>query len=102
MKDEKYQEAFGESVDRPLTVFLRCVEIMRKVDGFLAAQSISKGHKTNVKFYVGCLVARKLLESSDVEADRLVEAKARDITDGKIAECFQRVWSEYEALLSPA
>jgi hypothetical protein len=65
--DVEYKKIF--SLDKPIDIYLKTVQIMKTVEGFLKSENCSLTLErkviTNIKFYVAMVVAIKLVDSKN-------------------------------------
>ncbi len=97
--DAKYEFVF-DNPKIPSPAYLACVQMMRKVESFLAERKIENSDEKNVKFYVAALLAREL-----TGMDQPVFAKLPPVTkiqDALISQCYQRIQKMYAELSKTA
>ena len=93
--DDKYKSVFANQ-KIAVSAFLTCVQIMQKIEAFLAQQGIAAADQKNIKFYVGALVARELTGLTLPVAAKL-PAMSR-IDDALIEPAYKRVLKIYRGL----
>lgn len=93
--DVKYKSVFANP-KITVSAFLTCVQIMQKVDAFLATQGIAAADQKNLKFYVGALVAREATGLTLPVAAKLPATS--QIDDALIESAYKRVLKIYNSL----
>lgn len=98
-EDDKYSQIFGE--DRfDLTLYLKCVLLYRRVASFLATEELDLdiGHQRNLKFYLAMYVGAAATKHAYAPPDKLLTVDSARLDNKLIADCYARVWKQYEKL----
>jgi hypothetical protein len=98
-EDDKYAQIFSE--DRfDLTLYLKAVSLYRRVASFLASTELDLdvGHQRNVKFYLVMYFAVALTKNPYAPPDRLLSIDTAKLDNELIADCYQRIWKQYQEL----
>jgi hypothetical protein len=104
LKDKKRQLLFGaddrdaddESPSYKLDVYLRCVQIVRKVDSFLSALDLDSNTSLNLRFYVALDMATGLAGNAHCPPDKISAIDVeRDFTEARLKESYKRLRALY-------
>ncbi len=95
--DNKYELVFGESA-LDLPAYLTCVQLLRRVEDFLANKEIDRADQKNLKFYVLALLARALTSCRQPRSQLLLDIDIAKIDDKQINLCFQQASRVYRSL----
>lgn len=93
--DSRYKAVFADP-KIPVSAYVNCVQIMQKVDEFLAKQGIGGSDQKNLKFYLGALVAREFSGLTRPVASKLPPASKLD--GAILGDAFKRVLRTYKTL----
>lgn len=91
--DSRYKSVFANP-KVPVSAYLICVQIMKRVEAYLASQNENPADFKNTKFYVAAMLARELSGIANPVAERL-PAYAAKITDQALSEAYKRVRRTY-------
>ena len=96
-KDEKYEEVFGaERYD--LNVYLKCINIIRRVDAYLAMQDeLTRGDRTNIRFYVASLLVCDVTNQLPPSQTRTLAIDIGEI-DEQLQWAYETVWRKFKKL----
>lgn len=96
--DQNYEAVFGK--DRiPLGIYLTCILLLRRVEGFLdSLADLQSGEKRNIKFYVLACLACTLTKELEPSAAKVAFINPPSIGDNVVRDCYKRVWKRYVAL----
>jgi len=95
--DDKYELIFANS-KIPLTAYLTCTQIVRRVEWFLEEREVVPGFvEKNLKFYTAALAMQELTGLEFPVASKLPDATKID--DKVIGSCFRRVAKIYIGLI---
>lgn len=93
--DARYESVFANP-KIPIPAYLSCVQIVDRVDKFMAQKNVDSSDEKNLKFYVAALLARELTGLQRPIQQRLPPASKID--DKTIAACFERIQKIYRTL----
>lgn len=97
-KDENYNAVFGAD-NFPLNIYLKCVQILRKVQHFIQPlKNLDRTEKLNFKFYVAMLVTCRLTNESKPSIESLEQISLGDVTDKLLSDCLNEVQAIYRKL----
>jgi hypothetical protein len=105
LKDEsRYESVFGKD-KHPLSVYLKCIHLMRRIDEFLtnkaesriqeAERPFSRADKRNVRFYVATCLACELTGKAKPTGAEMLGIDTTKINDSSVESCFDVVWKVY-------
>lgn len=90
------------SLDMPIDVYLKTVQIMKAVEIYLRSGAcpieLERRDITNIKFYIAMVVACKITHSSTDIAGKLSELPRVVISDEALNAAFEIVWQKYQLL----
>jgi AIPR protein len=69
-KDEKYDSVFASDL-YPLLMYLKCHQLMKKVEKFLSGKQLARGERIDIRFYVASEVACEATNSIEPSGDAL-------------------------------
>lgn len=95
--DEKYEQVFTED-KYPLSVYLICVLLMRRVTEFINSLDRERNEKLDIKFYVATLLACHLTQEARPSPDKLLRVNIGEIDESLLNDSYQQVWRMYEEL----
>lgn len=97
-KDENYNAVF--SVDKfPLNIYLKCVQILRKVQHFIQPlKTLDRTEKLNFKFYVAMLVTCRLTNEVEPSIESLEQINLDNVTDKLLSTCLKEIQMIYKTL----
>src|SRR5262249_25805561 len=78
-------------------VYLQCVKILRRVDGFLDQQDIDNVQKRNVRFYLARYISCVLTNNAYCPPADLAACNPDTITDAQLQEGLREVLKVYNA-----
>lgn len=93
--DSKYEAVFANS-RIPVPAYLTCMQIMRRVEGYLSQRNADSGDVKNLKFYIAALLARELTGMARPVPEKL--PNPAKIDEKIIMVCYLRVQKIYAAL----
>src|SRR5262249_22404137 len=93
--DTRYETVFANS-KIPVAAYLACIQIMQRIEQFLAQHDIDTSDAKNLKFYIAALLARELTGLPLPVYGKL--PPAAKIDEKMIATSFDRVQKIYTAL----
>ncbi|WP_052762051.1 AIPR family protein [Jiangella alkaliphila] len=90
-RDEDYKRVFSRSV--PLPTYLWLAESQKKIDAFLLSDpSVTAQERTDLRFHVAMVAARRLVGQSVVAVGQLNStAREKTISDADLHECLELV-----------
>lgn len=92
-----YKQLFSEKY--PIEVYIKCAQIMKRVDDCLDGIEVVKPHvKNNVMFHTAMYVACVLLKSPHPQRVRIAGIDMTEVTDDLILECAGTVGKSYNKL----
>lgn len=95
--DTEYVKIF--SLDTPIDVYLKAIQIMKGVEEFLRGsidgETLDRKVVTNIKFYVAAVVARKLTEPEPIVIKGLQRIKAIQLEESTLIEAFSQVSEKF-------
>jgi len=96
--EEKYNSVFG--ADKfPLNIYLKCVQIMRKVQQFVQPlKNLDRTEKLNFKFYVAMLVSCRVTNEFEPSIESLEQINLGEISDKILSDCLSEVQTIYKNL----
>jgi hypothetical protein len=98
--DNEYKKIF--SLDLPIDVYLKCIQIVKAVESYLkpdvCQKNIERKVITNIKYYVSMVVAIKLLDSKENMIDKLHELTNINISTELLSDATETVLKAYEDL----
>ncbi len=95
-KSASYEKAFNE--DLPLTVYLKCILIMRKVQDFVRSLDLNRSEKFNLKLYIAMCSVCLVTHSVKPSAEEIVNLDLDSLTDEIIGESAKKVLKFYSEL----
>jgi hypothetical protein len=90
-----YDDVFGDG-RYSLNVYLKSVEILRRVEGFLDAVETEPIHRRNLKFYLCMYVASAVTKNAFIPPDEFVKVDSAVISEKLLEECHERVRKAYD------
>jgi len=103
--DAKYTTIFGMdakgNAKQPLGFYLKSVQIVRAVDGFLEKKGVQPGDHNNLKFYVAFYLCAEMTQKCKPSAESVLQIDA-DLIDEKLEQIYPQVLAVYENLCDPA
>lgn len=98
--DVEYKKIF--SLDMPIDVFLKAIQIMKTVESYLkpekCGQELERKVITNIKYYVAMLVGTKLVDSKHNIADKLANIPSLIISNEILQESLNEVIEKFNDL----
>ncbi len=98
--DTEYRKIF--SLDLPIDIYLKAVQIMKSVEHYLKPDVCNKDLErktiTNIKFYVATMVGVKLLGAKEGLADKLAQIPAITTNNEILEEALDEVLQKYNEL----
>jgi hypothetical protein len=98
--DPEYERIF--SLDTPIDVYLKVIQIMKSVEDFLRRDidgtTLDRKTVTNIKFYVAALAARKLSLGEANIIKGLHKLGSIRLQDSELKECYVRVIGQFHTL----
>ena len=94
--NELYSSVFGE-YRFPLAVFLKAIEIQRKVDSLLLEPSLNleRGDRLRIRLYVSSYAIRAALKKAEPSANEIVEFDLVTLSKSLVQDCYNRVMTIY-------
>jgi len=93
--DDRYESAFANP-KIPVGAYLGCIQIMDRVEQFLAKKAVASSDAKNLKFYMAALLARELTGIPIPVYEKL--PPATKIEESAIATAYQHVAKVYTTL----
>lgn len=97
---EDYKKIY--SLDMPIDVYLKAVQIMKAVENYLRSSACPKECErkdiTNIKFYIAMVAACKITNSSTNMARALSDLPSVVVSDETLKAAFDLVWINYGLL----
>lgn len=98
--DEEYKKIF--SLDNPIDIYLKAVQIMKSVENYLKIRaiegSIERKVITNIRYYIAMLVGLDLAGSKDNIIKRISELPNLIITNKILENAYMKVIEKYNEL----
>jgi len=95
--DDDYKRIF--SPDYPISLYLKCIEIMKRVEYFMRHQfGIPSEHINNVKFHVAMFSALRLSNDIEPSPEVLIDVNPSDLNDEFLGFVYDHVWGIYQQL----
>jgi hypothetical protein len=98
--EKEYRRIF--SLDTPIDVFLKVVQIMKSVENFLKPDvcgvELERKDITNIKFYVAMLVGMALTEAKEDIINKLAALPKVDIQDSVLIEALNKTNNKFKEL----
>ncbi len=98
--DSEYAKIF--SLDTPIDVYLKAIQIMKRVEEFLRGdidgEILDRKVITNIKFYVAAVVAKELVSPETNVAKGLNEIDSIQLDDPTIKQSYKHVIDSFTAL----
>jgi len=98
--DEEYKKIF--SLDNPIDIYLKAVQIMKSVEGHLKliqqAGNIERKTITNIRYYVAMIVGLKLANSKTNIMKNISELPSITITEEMLKTAYDEVIEKYNKL----
>jgi hypothetical protein len=95
--DVEYAELFSEN--KPLNTYLKCIQVLRRVDERLHDfPDLNGTDRSNVIFYTSMLAAVRVTNRKSPTASQIASISLPELTNSFIDKCFERVWKIYEEL----
>ncbi len=100
LKDKKRQQLFGaddnDSTDKSepfdLDVYVRCAQILRRVDAYLGTLSLDEKTSLNLKFFIALDAAAEAIKNAHTPPQMIVRIDVdRDLTDTFLRDSYKRV-----------
>lgn len=93
-KDKEYQKLFGKDQIK-LGAYLKCLNIMRRVEAFYASLETDKADVRNIEFYVAYCLVCDIVKSAQVTDDAILNVSSDGITEAQLDAAHATVWDEY-------
>lgn len=95
--DDTYIKIFSN--DYPIQLYLKCIEIMKRVEDFMRHHpSIPSEQINNVKFHVAMYSALLLAKNIEITPEILAEVNASNLSDQCLNFVYSQVWGVYQQL----
>jgi len=94
--EKNYKALFSE--DYPLELYPKCAQIIKRADSFLDEQSLSRGTKLNIVFYLGMYATCAVLKSVKPQRVRIASLDISMLSDPLLKTCYHWLKKEYERL----
>lgn len=98
--DEEYRKIF--SLDNPIDIYLKAVQIMKSVENYLKDRAIEGTLErkviTNIRYYIAMLVGLNLAGSKDNIIKKISELPSLTITDKILENAYLEVIEKYNLL----
>jgi hypothetical protein len=96
-KESEYLKLFKKDA-MPLSAYLRCVNIVRKIDAVLQMADIEKGEQRNVKYYMAYYLACDLSRKLNPTAEDILSIDLDLITTAYLTYCYSVVAAHLDSL----
>jgi hypothetical protein len=100
--DGKYESIFGKrgsEQDRySLTLYIKAVEISRRIEAFLDAVETEAVHRRNLLFYLSMYVVCEIAASAHISPSQVETLDIAQLTDERLRKPWERVRKIYEKL----
>lgn len=106
LKEKKRQRLFGaddndsadESEPLDLDLYVRCVQITRRVDAYLAMLALDENTALNLKFFIALDATAEIIKNAHMPPKPIIEIDVdRDFTDALLKASYQRVRRLYRS-----
>ncbi len=94
--EKNYEALFSEK--HPLASYLRCIQILKRVESFLDAKNLDRGTRLNLIFYLAMYVACAALKSARPTRNRIAKLDTSSLTDDMLNDCYKWLYGKYTAL----
>lgn len=98
--DSEYKKIF--SLDKPIDIYLKVVQIMKAVESFLKPENcnidLERKTVTNIKFYVALVVTLKLTQDKNNIENKLALIPSLNVSSEILHESLHLVMNEFNAL----
>ena len=91
-----YKHLFSESF--PIEMYVRCAQLLKRVDDVLDGAGIGIYEKNNIMFHTAMYVSCMLLRSPHPQRNRIAHLNIDEATDELIFECARAVYTAYDEL----
>jgi hypothetical protein len=94
----KYQAVFGSDKFN-LLVYLKCTQLLRRVDSYLASQpDLERSDRTNIRFYVASMLACEVTGTFPPTPDAVAKIDIEKINNNALEWSFATVWKKFQKL----
>ncbi len=93
--NDLYTSVFGKD-KYDLNVYLKSIEITRRVDAFLSEKDLELIHKRNINFYLCMYLACAKANSAFSSPGEILKIDPSAISEEFLQDCFDRVWKLYQ------
>ena len=91
--DKNYKTIFSNSY--PIALYVKCAQIIRRVDEYMDTYDLSSSEKNNLIFYIAMYATCRVLKMAKPKAPDISAIEIVDRTDDLIDECYQEVSDLY-------
>ncbi len=91
--NNQYTSLFSKSI--PVQLYVKCAQVMRRLDDLLDIYALSTGEKNNLIFYVAMYSTCVTLKIAKPKPRDIADLNVESITEAIIDECFKEVRAVY-------
>lgn len=93
--DEDYKQVFSK--DYPLSIYLFCAKLLKKIDGFVKSEAASLGteERINLKFHLAMFVSMKLAARAGLSPKDFERLQVDNVTDDLLLDSLKIVKCEF-------